>query len=169
MIACWKGIIEEIHFGVAIFENLDLKKPSFGPSKWPRKLKTAKNSKLPNLLESSFEPVGKGGCPPISTWIKWVHKFINTLEKTPINWYLQEELCLTTSDWYGMTQKFVATFLFDSQHPTVDQALQVVRKKSLGRHLAPLWSKKRMNGLRLFKNCKDVTISMLMKTMILGM
>jgi hypothetical protein len=75
VIARWKGIIEEIHFGgsimpLAIIENLDLKKPSFRPSKWPRKLKPAKNSKLPKLPENCFEPVGKGGWPPISTWIK---------------------------------------------------------------------------------------------------
>jgi hypothetical protein len=74
MIACWKGIIEEIHFGgsimsLTIIENLDLKKPSFRPSKWPRKLKPAKNSKLPKLLENCFELVRKGGWPPISTWI----------------------------------------------------------------------------------------------------
>jgi hypothetical protein len=74
MIDCWKGIIEEIHFGgsimpLDIIENLDIEKPSFGPSKWPQKLKTAKNSKLPNLPENCFEPVGKGGWPPISTWI----------------------------------------------------------------------------------------------------
>jgi hypothetical protein len=74
VIARWKGIIEEIHFGgsimpLDIIENLDLKKPSFRPSKWPRKLKPAKNSKLPKLPENSFEPVGKGGWPPISTWI----------------------------------------------------------------------------------------------------
>ena len=54
VIARWKGIIEEIHFGVSIMpsniiENLYLEKPSFGPSKWPRKLKPAKNSKLPKL------------------------------------------------------------------------------------------------------------------------
>jgi hypothetical protein len=52
-----------------IIENLDLEKPSFGPSKWPRKLKTAKNSKLSKLPKNCFEPVGKGGWPPISTWI----------------------------------------------------------------------------------------------------
>jgi hypothetical protein len=52
-----------------IIENLYLEKPSFGPSKWPRKLKPAKNSKLPKLPESHFEPFGKGGWPPISTWI----------------------------------------------------------------------------------------------------
>jgi hypothetical protein len=55
---------------LAIIENLYLKKPSFRPSKWPRKLKPAKNSKLPKLPENCFEPVGKGGWPPISTWIK---------------------------------------------------------------------------------------------------
>jgi hypothetical protein len=43
VIARWKGIVEEIHFGgsimpSAIIEHLDLKKPSFRPSKWPRKL-----------------------------------------------------------------------------------------------------------------------------------
>jgi hypothetical protein len=44
-------------------ENLYLEKPSFGPSKWPQKLKTAKNSKLPNLSENYFELVEKGGWP----------------------------------------------------------------------------------------------------------
>jgi hypothetical protein len=56
----------------------------------------------------------------------WVHKIINTLDTTPINWYLQAELSLTTSYWYGMTQKFVAAFLFEIQYPPVDEALQVV-------------------------------------------
>jgi hypothetical protein len=51
----------------SIIENLDLEKPSFGPSKWPRKLKPAKNSKLPKWPENYFEPFGKGGWPPIST------------------------------------------------------------------------------------------------------
>jgi hypothetical protein len=42
MIARWKGIIEEIHFGGStleeiIIEELDTEKPSFRPSKWPRK------------------------------------------------------------------------------------------------------------------------------------
>jgi hypothetical protein len=72
MIARWKGMIEEIHFGVsimpsAIIENLNLEKPSFGPAKWPRKLKLAKINKLPKLPESCFGQVGKAGWPPIST------------------------------------------------------------------------------------------------------
>ena len=52
---------------LAIIENLDPEKPSFRPSKWPQKLKTAKNRKLPKLPKNWFEPVGKGVWPPIST------------------------------------------------------------------------------------------------------
>jgi hypothetical protein len=42
VIARWKGIIEEIHFGgliipLAITKELDTKKPSFRPLKWPLK------------------------------------------------------------------------------------------------------------------------------------
>jgi hypothetical protein len=72
----WKGIVKNIHLGAqskpsTIIEKLDPEKSSFRPSKWPRKLKTAKNSKLPKLLENCFEAVGKGGWPPISTWITY--------------------------------------------------------------------------------------------------
>jgi hypothetical protein len=45
---------------------------------------------------------------------QWVHKFINTLDTTPINWYLQAEMSLITADWEGMTQNFATTFLFES-------------------------------------------------------
>jgi hypothetical protein len=74
MIARWKGIIKDINFGgsnilLSITENLYPEKPSFRPSKWPWKLKIAKNSKLSKLSENCFEPVGKGGWPQISTWI----------------------------------------------------------------------------------------------------
>ena len=74
VIARWKGNIEEIHFGgsimpLNIIENLYLEKNSFRPSKWPRKWKPAKNSKLPKWPKNCFEPFGKGGWPPISTWI----------------------------------------------------------------------------------------------------
>jgi hypothetical protein len=74
VIARWKGIVEEIHFGgsimpSAIIEHLNLKKPSFRPLKMAPEVKHAKNSKLPKLPENYFEPVGKGGWPPISTWI----------------------------------------------------------------------------------------------------
>jgi hypothetical protein len=55
--------------------------------------------------------------------------FINTLDTTPINWYLQLELRLIATDWEGMTQKFVTTFLFDSQYPSIDKALHILRQK----------------------------------------
>jgi hypothetical protein len=73
VIARWKGIIEEIHFGdqsclwlslrISIPKNLHL-----GPQNGPE-VKTTKNSKLPKMSENCFEPVGKGGWPPISIWI----------------------------------------------------------------------------------------------------
>jgi hypothetical protein len=64
MIARWKGLLEEIHFGgsimsLDIIENFDIEKPSFRPSKWPRRLKPTKNSKLPKLSENCFELVRK--------------------------------------------------------------------------------------------------------------
>ena len=53
------------------------------------------------------------------------------LDTKPINQYLQAELCLITTNWEGMTQNFVTTFLFEIQFPSVDQALQIVRQKVL--------------------------------------
>ena len=85
---------------LTIIENLDLEKPSFGPSKWPRKLKPAKNSKLP---ENCFDPFGKGGWPPISTWINppslgrnGIHcvEFPGEREKRFLNLHLDELLAL---------------------------------------------------------------------------
>ena len=114
VIARSKGIVKEIHFGgsimpLNIIENLDLKKPSFRPSKWPRKLKPAKNSKLPKLPENCFEPVGKGGWPPISTWINppslgsnGLHcvEFSGEREKHLLNLYLGELLVLLETSRY---------------------------------------------------------------------
>jgi hypothetical protein len=51
------------------------------------------------------------------------------LDTTLINWYLQAELRLLTSEWEGMIQNFITTFLFESEFPSVDQALQMVRQK----------------------------------------
>jgi hypothetical protein len=38
-------------------------------------------------------------------------------------------MCLITTNWYGMTQNFIATFLFEIQYPTIDQALKIVIHK----------------------------------------
>jgi hypothetical protein len=48
--------------------DIYLEKIHLGPQNGPE-VKTAKNSKLPKLSENYFEPVGKGGWPPISIWI----------------------------------------------------------------------------------------------------
>jgi hypothetical protein len=55
---------------LTIVKVIDPKKAPFGPSKWPHKLKTAKNSKLPKLPKTCFESVEKSRWPSISTWIK---------------------------------------------------------------------------------------------------
>jgi hypothetical protein len=72
VIARWKGIVEEIHFGgsimpLAIIEHLDLKKPSFRPSKWPRKLNLLKIVNCQNCQKtilSQSEKVGGHQYPP---------------------------------------------------------------------------------------------------------
>jgi hypothetical protein len=87
MIARWKDLSEKYNFWV---RNIDLHDPccspfsqktSFRASKWPRKLKTAKNSKLPKLPETCFGPVGEGGWPPISTWIKRDIRYLHQKER----------------------------------------------------------------------------------------
>jgi hypothetical protein len=65
MIAHWKDLSEDYNHNIP-------QKTSFRASKWLQKFrtrKTAKNNKLSKLLESCFEPAGKGGWPPIYTWI----------------------------------------------------------------------------------------------------
>jgi hypothetical protein len=83
--------------------KLDTEKPSFRPLKWPQKLETDKNSKLLNLPENCFEPVGKGGWPSISTWINppslgsnGLHcvEYSSEREKRLLNLHLDELLAL---------------------------------------------------------------------------
>ena len=84
MIARWKGIIEEIHFGgsimyLDIIENTDPEKPSFWPSKWSRKLKLLKIVNCQNCqktISSQSKKVGGHRYPP-GSW----HEFISMLRK----------------------------------------------------------------------------------------
>jgi hypothetical protein len=72
VVARWKGIVEEIHFGgsimpSAIIEHLDLQKPSFRPSKWPRNLNLLKIVNCQNCQKtvlSQLEKVGGHRYPP---------------------------------------------------------------------------------------------------------
>src|ERR1700678_4474089 len=74
VIARWKGIVEEIIFGCSIMhldsiEDLNPKKPSFRPSKWPRKLKLLKIVNCQNCQKtvlSQLEKVGGHRYPPQS-------------------------------------------------------------------------------------------------------
>jgi hypothetical protein len=66
LIARWKGIIEEIHFGGSIMpssisEEPDLEKPSFRPSKWPQKLKLLKIVNCQNCQKTILRQLEKVG------------------------------------------------------------------------------------------------------------
>jgi hypothetical protein len=74
VIARWKGIVEEIHFGGLIMpsiinEELNPKKPSFRSSKWTQKLKLLKIVNCQNCQKtifSQFEKVGGHRYPSVS-------------------------------------------------------------------------------------------------------
>jgi hypothetical protein len=66
VIARWKGIIEDIHFGgsimpLDIIEDLYREKPSFRPSKWPRKLKLLKIVNCQNCRKTVLSLLEKRG------------------------------------------------------------------------------------------------------------
>jgi hypothetical protein len=66
MISHWKCIITEIHFGgsimpLTIIEKLDPEKPSFRPSKWPRKLKLLKIVNYQNCQKTMLSQLKKVG------------------------------------------------------------------------------------------------------------
>jgi hypothetical protein len=66
VIAHWKGIIEEINFGVsimplAIIEKINSEKPSFRPSKWPWKLKLLKIVNCQNCQKNILSQLEKVG------------------------------------------------------------------------------------------------------------
>jgi hypothetical protein len=84
MIARWKGITEEIHFGgsitpLVIIEKINLENPSFRPSKWPWKLKLLKIVNCQNCQKtvlSQLESVGGHQYPPGSIKIQQETKSI---------------------------------------------------------------------------------------------
>jgi hypothetical protein len=79
------------------------KKHCLGPQNGPESSgpgKTAKNSKLSKLPEICFEPVGKGGWPPISTWINLVH---TTYQTTSLLRKYLNELNFNIFTCFGLT------------------------------------------------------------------
>ena len=60
---------------------------------------------------------------------EWVHRFIHTLDTIPRNWYTETELRKGTTTWPLMIDNFLLTFAFESEYPSVYQALQVIKSK----------------------------------------
>ena len=65
---------------------------------------------------------------------EWVHIFIHTLDTIPRNWYTETELRKGTTTWPLMTDSFLLTFAFESEHPSVAQALDVIKTKIFEDH-----------------------------------
>jgi hypothetical protein len=122
VIARWKGIIEEIHFGgsimpLDIIEHLDLKKPSFRPSKWPRKLNLLKIVNCQNCQKtilSQSEKVGGHRYPPGSYTLKrknyvgmptqlCIKQPITTISSTKSNIFTKT----TLNHIYNITKMFI--------------------------------------------------------------
>jgi hypothetical protein len=54
---------------------------------------------------------------------EWMHKFIHTLDKIPMNRYLELEMHRETMDWDEMIQSFKVTFNFEDEALLVDITL----------------------------------------------
>ena len=61
-------------------------------------------------------------------WQEWVHRFTD-LEMMPRGWYTLEEMQRGNTEWESLTIKFIQTFEFTREHPTVDATLQVLKEK----------------------------------------
>ena len=59
---------------------------------------------------------------------EWVHLFVHTLDSNPRHWYMEIELRRGTENWHILRENLYLTF-DQSEHPSVDDALQLVRMK----------------------------------------
>ena len=60
---------------------------------------------------------------------EWVHLFLHTLDSNPRHWHMETELCHGSESWYTLTDNLYLTFEYQSEHPLVDEALELVRLK----------------------------------------
>ena len=122
-----------------LIEKLDPEKPSFRPSKWPQKLKIAKNSKFPKLTENCFEPVGKSGWPLISTWITQepvAKEEENKTAKTPENSIVTQEPVVP--DLNMQSKKDIQEFVIVTQEPMMAKTVETTHPKSTTATQEPL-------------------------------
>jgi len=50
-----------------------------------------------------------------------------TLEGTPVNWYIDQELHKGTTTWVTLQQNFTTSFSFEHEKPNIDAALKQIR------------------------------------------
>ena len=71
---------------------------------------------------------------------EWVHLFIHTLDTVPRNWYTEIELRKGTVSWPVMIERFLLTFSFESEYPSIDQALKLIKTKIFDDCTLPVYS-----------------------------
>jgi hypothetical protein len=57
------------------------------------------------------------------------HIFLHTMDIIMKNRYLEMEMCIETTSWDELVQRFKVTFNFEHKYPLIDAALQVIRTK----------------------------------------
>jgi len=77
-------------------------------------VKSAKNSKLPKMSEKCFEPVGKGGWPPISIWINQSPSFDNIVSAMSDILYDQTIYAKVCSSHHYEKQKLMENMMTQS-------------------------------------------------------
>jgi hypothetical protein len=56
-----------------------------------------------------------------------MHIFIHTLDTIPKNWYLELEMHRETTRWEDLVQRFIVTFTFKHESPSIDVVLQAIQ------------------------------------------
>ena len=61
--------------------------------------------------------------------VKWVHRFVQTLEPVAKNWYAEVELRHGTVSWVSLADSFVLTFSLNEVFPALDVAIRLIHTK----------------------------------------
>jgi hypothetical protein len=55
------------------------------------------------------------------------HHFIHTLEGVPKNWYVDQKLRRSTTEWTKLQHNFIVTFSFEHENPSINSSLKQIR------------------------------------------
>ena len=58
---------------------------------------------------------------------KWVHIFIHTLNRVPMNWYPETKLRHGTTEWAALKEILILTFNFESGFQGLDESLLAIQ------------------------------------------